>query len=62
MKKILVVTALVIGLAAATAFAQMGGMSDKQHEGMMDGQMINQQMMRDMSGMMNQMERWTLPR
>jgi hypothetical protein len=67
MKKIpTVITAWVIGLAAATAFAQLGGQQKQQPEGgmtgsrqssqMMSGQMMSQEMMHDMSGMMRQMQ------
>ncbi len=66
MKKIpAVVSAWVIGLAAATAFAPMGGQQKQQPEGMtgsrqssqmMGGQMMSQEMMHDMSGMMRQMQ------
>ena len=49
MKRILVVVAVLVGLTALTAFAQMGG------GGGMGGQTMTQEMMRDMSGMMEQM-------
>jgi hypothetical protein len=60
-----VVSAWVIGLAAATAFAQMGGQQQQQPGGMtgsqksaqvMGGQMMSQEMMHEMSGMMGQLQ------
>src|SRR5512135_2548555 len=60
MKKILVVTGMIIGLTAVTALAQMsgggtGGQQPPQSGDMMVSQMMSQEMMRDMSGMMRQM-------
>ena len=65
MKKILVVITSVIALAAATTLAQMSGGSgtggqQQQPGGMVSSeqsqQMMSQEMMRDMSGMMIQMQ------
>ncbi len=66
MKKVLVITAAVIGITAATALAQMGGgmggqqqpggmMGSQQSEQMMGSQMMGPEMMKDMSGTMNHM-------
>lgn len=66
MKKIpAVVSAWVIGLAAATAFAQTGMQQQQQPGGMagsqtssqvMGGQVMSQEMMHEMSGMMGQLQ------
>jgi len=62
MKKILVLTGMIISLTVATALAQMGGGKEggMQREGMgseskMSGQMMSPEMMKDMSGNMNHM-------
>jgi len=71
MKKTLIVIALAFGLASGTAFAQMGGsggtggqqqqpggmMGSQQSHQMMGGQMMSQDMMRDMASMMEQMNK-----
>ena len=70
MKRQLATTAAILGFAAVSAHAQMPGgtmgghggmgapgqgMSVQQSQQMMGGQMMNQEMMRDLSGMMRQM-------
>lgn len=68
MKKTVLTTCMLLGFTAATSFAQMnGGMmgGQQQHSGnvmiaqqsqaIKSGQMTNQEMMRDMAGMMKQM-------
>ena len=68
MNKLLLSAIAVVGLTAATAFAQMGGqggpgqqgpqggmMGSQQSQQMMGNQMMTQDMMRDMAGMMQQM-------
>jgi hypothetical protein len=68
MKRQLATTAAILGFAAVSAHAQMSGgmtgghggmpgqgMSGQHSQQMMGGQMMNQEMMRDMSGMMRQM-------
>jgi hypothetical protein len=67
MKKIMILTAMLIGISAAGTLAEMGGGTGDQHKQsgsmmgsqqghkMMGDQMMGQEMMRDMHGMMNQM-------
>lgn len=67
MKKIMIVTAMLMGLSVVVALAEMGSgtggqhnqsgsmMGSQQGHKMMGDQMMGQEMMRDMHGMMSQM-------
>jgi hypothetical protein len=58
MNKILSAAVVIIGFTASAALAQMGGhegMGSQQSHQMMGGQMMSQEMMKDMTGMMRQM-------